>query len=81
MNQFCITANIFSHITMRDYETHCNIKTTIFNKFLNGQKTIESRQSIHKVAPYNRVSVGDEILLKETGKDVTATAKVKDVKK
>ncbi len=35
---------------------------------------------MHKVAPYNKVSVGDEILLKETGKDVTATAKVKDVR-
>lgn len=35
---------------------------------------------MHRVDPYNRVSVDDEILLKETGKDVTATAKVKDVK-
>ena len=34
----------------------------------------------NKVAPYNKVSVGDEILLKETVKDVTATAKVKDVR-
>ena len=33
-----------------------------------------------KVAQYNKVSIGDEILLKETGKDVTATAKVKDVR-
>ena len=47
---------------------------------LNGEKTIESRWSMHKVAPYNKVSVGDKILLKETGKDVTATAKVKDVR-
>lgn len=47
---------------------------------LNGEKTIESRWCMHRVAPYNRVSVDDEILLKETGKDVTATAKVKDVK-
>ena len=57
------------------------LKQPFFNMVLNGEKTIESRWSMHKVAPYNRVSVGDEILLKETGKDVTATAKVKDVKK
>ena len=35
---------------------------------------------MHKVAPYNKASVGDEILLKETGKDVTETVKVKDVR-
>ena len=33
-----------------------------------GEKTIESRWSMHKVAPYGKVSVGDEILLKETAK-------------
>lgn len=56
------------------------LKQPFFNMVLNGEKTIESRWSIHKVAPFDKVSIGDEILLKETGKDVTATAKVKDVK-
>ena len=51
-----------------------------FDMVLSGEKTIESRWSMNKVAPYGRVSVGDEILLKETGKDVTATAIVKAVK-
>lgn len=56
------------------------LRQPFFNMVLNGEKTIESRWSMHKVAPYGKVSVGDEILLKETGKDVTAIAKVKDVK-
>lgn len=56
------------------------LRKSYYDMVLNGEKTIESRWSMHKVAPYNKVSVGDEILLKETGKDVTATAKVKDVK-
>lgn len=56
------------------------LRQPFFNMVLNGEKTIESRWSTHKVAPYGKVNVGDEILLKETGKDVTATAKVKDVK-
>lgn len=56
------------------------LRQPFFDMVLNGEKTIESRWSMHKVAPYGKVSVGDEILLKETGKDVTATAKVKDVK-
>ena len=56
------------------------LRQPFFNMVLNGEKTIESRWSMHKVAPYGKVVVGDEILLKETGKDVTANAKVKDVK-
>lgn len=56
------------------------LKQKFFNMILSGEKTIESRWGMHRVAPYNIVFVGDEILLKETGKDVTATAKVKDVK-
>lgn len=56
------------------------LRQPFFDMVLSGTKTIESRWSMHKVAPYNKVKIGDEILLKETCKDVTATAKVKDVK-
>ena len=35
---------------------------------------------MNKIAPYKKVSIGDEILLKLTGRPVTAIAKVKDVK-
>ena len=56
------------------------LRQPFFDMVLAGEKTIESRWSMHKIAPYGKVSVGDEILLKETGKDVTATAIVKDVK-
>ena len=56
------------------------LRQPFFDMILNGEKTIESRWSMHKVAPYGKVKVGDIILLKEMGKDVTATAKVKDVK-
>lgn len=56
------------------------LRQPFFDMVLSGEKTIESRWSMNKVAPYEKVSVGDDILLKETGKDVTATAIVKDVK-
>ena len=56
------------------------LRQPFFDMVLNGQKTIESRWSMHRVAPYNKINIGDEILLKETGKDVTAKAIVKDVK-
>ncbi len=55
------------------------LKQPFFDMVLSGEKTIESRWSMVKVAPYKKVSVGDKILLKETGKDVTATANVKKV--
>ena len=56
------------------------LRQPFLNMILSGEKTIESRWSMHKIAPYNKLSVGDEILLKETSKDVIATAKVKDFK-
>ena len=51
-----------------------------FDMILRGSKTIESRWSLKKIAPYQKVKKGDVILLKQSGKMVTATAKVKDVK-
>lgn len=57
--------------------THIAIlRQPFFNMVLSGEKTIESRWSMHRVAPYNKVKKGDLILLKETGKDVTAKARV-----
>jgi ASC-1-like (ASCH) protein len=51
-----------------------------YNLILSGKKTIESRFSFNKIAPYNKVKVGETIYLKESGKNITARAKVKDVK-
>ncbi len=56
------------------------LRQPFFDMVLSGEKTIESRWSMNKVAPYHKVNVGDELLLKLTGQAVTATAKVKDVK-
>ena len=56
------------------------LRQPFFDMVLNREKTIESRWSMNKIAPYNKVNVGDEILLKLTGHPVTATAKVQDVK-
>lgn len=55
--------------------THIAIfRQPFFDMVLDGEKTIESRWAMHKVAPYGKIKKGDKILLKETGKDVTATA-------
>lgn len=44
------------------------LRQPFFDMVLSGEKTIESRWSMNKVAPYGKVSVGDEILLKELAK-------------
>ena len=56
------------------------LKQPYFNMILNKEKTIESRWSVHKIAPYNKVNIGDTLYLKETGKNVYYKAKCSDVK-
>lgn len=48
-------------------------------KILNHEKTIESRFSKVKCAPYQQVKVGDIILLKEQSGPIQGQAKIKDV--
>lgn len=47
---------------------------------LEGKKTIEARFSKVKCPPYGKVSIGDKILLKETGGLIRGEAIVVDVK-
>lgn len=56
------------------------LRQPFFDMVLNGEKTIESRWSMNKIAPYKQVNIGDEILLKITGHPATARARVKGVR-
>lgn len=56
------------------------LRQPFFDMVLSGEKTIESRWSMNKVAPYNKIKEGDIIYLKETGKAVSAVAKAAKVK-
>lgn len=47
---------------------------SIYEMILDGTKTIESRWSMHECAPYQKVEPGDLLLLKESGRPVTACA-------
>jgi len=49
------------------------------DKILRNQKTIESRFSLNKVAPYLVVSKGDEILLKQSGGMIVGKVEVDNV--
>lgn len=50
------------------------LRQPFFDMVLSGEKTIESRWSANKIAPYGKIKEGDIIYLKKTGEDITATA-------
>lgn len=55
------------------------LRQPFYDMILSGEKTIESRWSKNKIAPYMQVQKGDVVFLKETGKNVTAKANVEKV--
>lgn len=60
---------------------HLGIFNQPYYSFLmSGIKTIESRFSINKCSPYNKVKTNDIVFIKETGKPICAYCNVKDVK-
>lgn len=46
---------------------------------INGEKTIESRFSKNKIAPYNQISKNDIVLVKKSGGDIIAYFTIKEV--
>ncbi len=49
-------------------------------KILSGQKTIESRWYVSRIAPWDRIHAGDTVYFKDSGQPVTARAKVGKVR-
>ena len=61
-----------------------NIHLAIFNELFlemmyNNKKTVESRFSINNVAPYNRITTGDIVLVKRSGGSIEAAFIAKDI--
>jgi hypothetical protein len=54
-------------------------KKTEAGLIFTGQKTIESRFSKSKIAPYGQVSAGDLVYIKPVGEDITGQFRVKKV--
>lgn len=48
-------------------------------KILSLEKTIESRFSKNKIAPYGKICVGEQVFMKEVGKEVSAVFEVENV--
>jgi len=46
------------------------------DKIISGEKTIESRWTKNKIAPFEKISKGDKIYFKVSGKPVSAAANV-----
>lgn len=59
-----------------DHLAIMNPKWKLIPKILLGEKTIESRRYMMKVAPWNKIQTGDTIYFKDAGKEVTASATV-----
>ena len=51
----------------------------LLGDILVGTKTIESRWYVNKVAPWGKIQAGDVVYFKESGRPVTAKAKVEKV--
>ncbi len=56
-----------------------NKKKALISKIVSGEKTIESRWYVSKIAPWDRIKKEETIYFKESGGLVTAKALVKDV--
>lgn len=61
-----------------------NIHLAIFTEpwltyLLNGKKTIESRISKHKIAPYNKIEKDDIVFVKKSGGDILAYFTIKEI--
>jgi ASC-1-like (ASCH) protein len=53
-------------------------KNTI-DMILKGEKTIESRFSKNKISPFNKVTAGETVYLKESGKDILTSFDVEKI--
>lgn len=56
-----------------------NPKRKLIPKILSGQKTIESRWYMMKIAPRDKIHAGDTVYFKDAGQMVTASASVAHV--
>lgn len=62
-----------------DHLAIMNPKRKLIPKILSGQKTIESRWYMMKVAPWDKIHTGDTVYFKDAGHMVTASAIVAKV--
>ncbi len=51
-----------------------------FDMIVSGEKTIESRWANKKIAPFGRLAVGDELIIKKSGEQVFYKSEVKAFK-
>jgi len=56
------------------------VKPPFLDEILAGRKTVESRLSVNRVAPYNRVKPGDRVLFKQSAGPYRAAATATQVR-
>lgn len=55
------------------------ISKPVAEAILNGRKTIETRFSLHKIAPFGQVNIGDLVYIKPPGEEIIGQFTVKKV--
>lgn len=81
-----IVDNLKLQLSNEEYQIfkNSNIHLGIFTEpyltyMLNGQKTIESRFSKNKIAPYEKITKNDIVLVKKSGGNIVAYFTIKEV--
>lgn len=81
-----IVDNLKLQLSNEEYQLfkNSNIHLGIFTEpyltyMLNGQKTIESRFSKNKIAPYEKIKKDDIVLVKKSGGNIVAYFTIKEV--
>lgn len=81
-----IVDNLKLQLSNEEYQLfkNSNIHLGIFTEpcltyMLNGQKTIESRFSKNKIAPYEKITKDDIVLVKKSGGNIVAYFTIKEV--
>lgn len=62
-----------------DHVAIMNKSWKLLPKILDGRKTVESRWSKFKIAPYGKIKVGDKVFFKNSGESVTVLSEVEKV--
>lgn len=76
-----VEASLSNDLRLGERGIHLAVFAEPFLSFLLlGRKTLDSRFSIHPIAPYLQVSSGDLILIKRSGGPIVAAAIAGDVK-
>ncbi len=70
---------MYNSVKHMDHLAIMSKKEKYIEKILSGEKTIESRWYVNRIAPWNKIKEGETVWFKNSGEKVTARADVNKV--